>query len=164
MVYVSEQNRGKNLPSWNAHFRGGRKQTTNQKTLQCQVEVNAVKINTATERRGGFPGGTSDREPACQCGGCKRRGFAPWVGKIPWRRARLHTLVVLPIKSHGRRSLTGHSPWGHQELVTTEQLSTHKRGGREVASPLPTIRKGFSEKVGFEKRLEGGKAISHVAI
>ena len=34
----------------------------------------------------GFPGGTSVKEPACQCKRCKRRGFGPWVGKISWRR------------------------------------------------------------------------------
>ena len=27
---------------------------------------------------------------------------------------------LLPEKSHGRRSLVGHSPWGHKELDTTE--------------------------------------------
>ena len=26
-------------------------------------------------------------------------------------------------KSHGQRSLTGYSPWGHKEMDTTEQLS-----------------------------------------
>ena len=35
---------------------------------------------------GSFPAGTSGKEPACQCRRCKRRGFDPWVGKIPWRR------------------------------------------------------------------------------
>jgi len=25
---------------------------------------------------------------------------------------------------HGQKSLTGYSPWGHEELDTTEQLST----------------------------------------
>ena len=32
-------------------------------------------------------------------------GFDPWVGKIPWRRKWQPTLVLLPWKSHGRRSL-----------------------------------------------------------
>ena len=34
----------------------------------------------------GFLGGDSGKEPACQCKRCKRCGFDPWVGKIPWRR------------------------------------------------------------------------------
>ena len=31
----------------------------------------------------GFPGGASGKEPAHQCRRRKRRGFDPWVGKIP---------------------------------------------------------------------------------
>ena len=30
-----------------------------------------------------FPGGTSDKEPACLCRRQKRHGLDPWVGKIP---------------------------------------------------------------------------------
>ena len=44
----------------------------------------------------GFPGSTSGKEPACQCGRHKRHGFDPWVGKIPWRRAWQPTTVFLP--------------------------------------------------------------------
>ena len=32
-----------------------------------------------------FPGGTSGKEPTCQCRRLKRHGFDPWVGKIPRR-------------------------------------------------------------------------------
>ena len=38
------------------------------------------------------------------------------------RRQRHPTPVLLPGKSHGRRSLVGCSPRGHKELDTTEQL------------------------------------------
>ena len=31
---------------------------------------------------GDFPGGTSGRQPTCQCRRCNRWGFNPWVGKI----------------------------------------------------------------------------------
>ena len=58
----------------------------------------------------GFPDGTSAKEPACQSRRCKRRGFDPWVGKIPWRRAWQPTPVFLPWKSHGQRSLGGYDP------------------------------------------------------
>ena len=34
-------------------------------------------------------------------------------------------VVFMPGKSHGQRSLVGYSTWGHKELDTTEQLSTH---------------------------------------
>ena len=35
------------------------------------------------------------------------------------------TPVLLPGKSHGRRSLVGFSPWGHKESDTTERLHFH---------------------------------------
>ena len=40
-----------------------------------------------------------------------------------WQRRLWHpTPILLPGKSHGRRSLVGCSPWGHQESDTTERL------------------------------------------
>ena len=45
----------------------------------------------------------------------KRLRFSRWVGKIPWRRKRQSTLVFLPGKFHGHRSLAGFSPWGGEE-------------------------------------------------
>ena len=42
------------------------------------------------------------------------------------RRRQWHpTPVLLPGKSHGRRSLVGCSPWGRYELDTTERLHFH---------------------------------------
>ena len=40
-------------------------------------------------------------------------GFDPWVGKIPWRREWLPTLVFLPREFHGHRSLAGWERVGH---------------------------------------------------
>ena len=56
----------------------------------------------------GLPWWLNGKESTCQC---RRRGFYPWVGKIPWRRKWLPTRVFLPGKSHGQRSLPGLSPW-----------------------------------------------------
>ena len=67
----------------------------------------------------GFPAGTSGKEPACQCRRHKRRGFDPWVGTIPWRRAQPPTSEFLFGKSHGQRSLAGYSPCGQKELDDT---------------------------------------------
>ena len=39
------------------------------------------------------------------CLQCRRPGFDPWVGKIPWRRKWQPTPVLLSRKSHGWRSL-----------------------------------------------------------
>ena len=42
------------------------------------------------------------------------------------RRRQWHpTPVLLPGKSHGRRSLVGCNPWGHEESDTTERLHFH---------------------------------------
>ena len=37
----------------------------------------------------GFPGSSSDKEPACWC----RIGFGPWVGKIPWMTTHSNILA-----------------------------------------------------------------------
>ena len=61
-----------------------------------------------------FPGGASGKELACQCRRHMRHGFDPWVQKITWRRVWQPTPVFLPGESHGQRSLSGCSPWGHR--------------------------------------------------
>ena len=70
----------------------------------------------------GFPGGSDGKSVCLQC---RRPGFDPWVGKIPWRRKWQPTPLLLPGKSHGQRSLVGYSPWGHKESDTTEGLYFH---------------------------------------
>ena len=61
----------------------------------------------------------SSKESSCQS---RRRGFSPWVQKIPWRRNWQLTPVFLPGKSHGQRSLVGYSLWDHKELdIPTKQ-------------------------------------------
>ena len=62
--------------------------------------------------------GTRGNASACQCSWLKRHGFNLCMGKIPWRRKWQPTPVFLPGKSHGRRTLTGYSPWGRKESVT----------------------------------------------
>ena len=49
-----------------------------------------------------------------------RHGFGPWVGKIPWKKARQPTPVFLPEELHGQRSLAGDSPRGRQGSDRTE--------------------------------------------
>ena len=70
----------------------------------------------------GIPGGTVIKNLPCQC---RRHRFDPWVGKIPWKRGWLPHCSILPGEFQGQRSLAGYNPWGHKELETTEQLSTH---------------------------------------
>ena len=66
------------------------------------------------------------KKPTCQCRGCERCRFDPWVGKIPWRRKWQSTPVFLPGESHGQRSLVGYSSWGHKELDRTEHTCSQE--------------------------------------
>ena len=61
----------------------------------------------------GFPGGW--KRIALQC---RRPGFNPWVGKIPWRWERLSIPVFWPGEFHGL-----YSPWSCKESDTNERLS-----------------------------------------
>ena len=60
---------------------------------------------------------------------------------LPDRRRQWHpTPVLLPGKSHGRRSLVGCSPWGREESDTTERLHFHfslSCIGEGNGNPLP---------------------------
>ena len=62
----------------------------------------------------GLPKWSGGKKLACQCRRHKRRSFHPWVGKIPWSRKWQPTLVFLPGKFHGQRSLVGYSAWGQR--------------------------------------------------
>ena len=55
------------------------------------------------------------------CLQCRRPGFDPWFGKIPWRRERLPTPVLWSGEFHGL-----YSPWGLKESDTTDRLSLTK--------------------------------------
>ena len=50
-------------------------------------------------------GGTSGKEPTCQCRRRKKGGFPPWVGEVPWGRKWQPTPGFLPGGSRGQRSL-----------------------------------------------------------
>ena len=68
--------------------------------------------------------------PWCLCGPLGRRApifscetletqIRPWVGKIPSGKKWEPTPVFLPRESHGQKSLTGYSPWGHRVGLNT---------------------------------------------
>ena len=102
----------------------------------------------------GFPGSSAGEESACKAGDrgsipgperlpipvfsngrihpqCGRRGFNPWIGKIPWSGERLPTALTLTPNPavfwsgefHGQRGLAGSSPCGQKESNTPEWLS-----------------------------------------
>ena len=94
-------------------------------TLQV---IGITKRNLPSPLHEGFPGGASGKEPACQCRRQKRCGFHPWVRKLPWRRARQPTPVILAWripKNRGGWRAAVHG--GHKESDTTGHLNTHSR-------------------------------------
>ena len=70
----------------------------------------------------GVPGGTSAKESAYQC---RRCGFVPWVGRIPWKRKWQPTPVFWPGESHEQKSLAGYSPRGCRESNVTASESVN---------------------------------------
>ena len=78
--------------------------------------------------------------------GDMRRGFDPWVGKSPWRRAWQSTQVFLPGESQGQRSPVGYRAWGHKRVG---------HGCSDLAQPhtLPTINTNQGSLVKWNWRL-----------
>ena len=60
-----------------------------------------------------------------------------------WRRQWHPTPLLLPGKSHGRRSLVGCSLWGHEESDTTERLHFHAL--EKEWQPTPVFLPGESQ-------------------
>ena len=76
----------------------------------------------------GFPGG---KAPTCQYRRCKRHRLDPWVGKIPWKRARHLTPVFLPGESSWREDPGGLQSIGfprvrHLYLARTPTVFVHR--------------------------------------
>ena len=91
-------------------------------TLQGEVIV-VVAVLFLSGWLLGLPGGTSGKEPACQCRRLKRLCFNLQIEIVPWRRAWQPTPLFLPGESHGRRSLVGYSPQAHTESDMTGKLA-----------------------------------------
>ena len=90
----------------------------------CSLEFSL----TLTSKFSGHPWWLPSKESTFHC---RRHGFNPRVGKIPWTRAQQPTPIFLPGESHGQRSLAGYSPWGHKESDTTWPLNSNN-----IVSPL----------------------------
>ena len=81
----------------------------------------------------------------------RRPGFNPWVGKIPGRRKWQPTPVFLPEEFHRQRSPAGSSPWSHEGLNTTEQLTLSFSRWRQQKTS--TALRGFPESVDLRAAL-----------
>ena len=67
-------------------------------------------------------GGTSGKEPTCQCRRQKKYRFHS--GKIPWKSTWQPTCLGSCLENPMVRSLAGYSPWGHKASDATEWIST----------------------------------------
>ena len=84
------------------------------------------------KKKVGFPGGSDSKE-------------FPWVGKIPWRRERLPTPVLLPGEFHGQKSLAGYCAWGHKSQTQLNDFHFHHSNGRKqkgTKEPLDKSERG----------------------
>ena len=83
------------------------------------------------------------KNPPASAGDVKDLGSIPGIGKVPWRRKWQPTLVFLPGKSHGQRSVAGYSSWSHKALSTTErafvQVRVHAHTHRHTPSSSNVI-------------------------
>ena len=72
-------------------------------------KYSSKSINDQQSNRERLPWWLSGKKSARQCGRYKRWEFSPWLGKIPWIFPWQPTLVFLPGKFHGQRSLVGYN-------------------------------------------------------
>ena len=98
----------------------------------------------------GFPGGSYGKASACSAGDL---GLIPGLG-FPWRRKWHPTPVLLHGKSHGRRSLTGYSPWGHRDSDMSSHFTSlwwlsRKESACSAGDPGPVPGSGRSPKEGM---------------
>ena len=68
----------------------------------------------------GFPGGSDGKESACNV---IDLGSVPGLGRFPWRKKWLPTLIFWPGEFHGQRSLASCSPRDDEESNRSDLLS-----------------------------------------
>ena len=102
------------------------------------IVMNSYRIilsaQNVTHLKYGLPMWLSSKSICLQCRRHRKRGFNPWVRKIPWRRKWQPTPVFLPGESHGQRA-----PWGARvrlicyvasskcKLILEEQSANHQK-------------------------------------
>ena len=92
----------------------------------------------------GSPCGASGKDSACQCRRHKKRGFNPWVGKIPWRKKMaIHASVSCLENSMDRGAwwATVHGVAKSQTRLRdfTFPIISHLHGDQTPSSSLPPL-------------------------
>ena len=102
------------FPLWNVCDMLGKVVGMISKNAQHKVEGSVSKWQVLLLHAPPPLSGSAGKESTCNAGDLS----SIWIGKIPWRRERLPTLVFWPGELHGLDRA-----WGCIELDTTEQLS-----------------------------------------
>ena len=74
----------------------------------------------------GFPGSSVVKNLLANAGYKGDMGSIPESGRFPWKRKWQPSLILLPGKPHGQRSLAGSGPCSHKESDMTEHTHTRK--------------------------------------
>ena len=100
----------------------------------------------------GFPGDSVVKKYTCQC---RRHGFNLWIGEIPWRMRWQPTLVFLPGKSHGQRSLAGYNPRGRKRVRyywATKQIKSREYCGFPQMTAMLSSQSGLTGAQAWESK------------
>ena len=89
------------------------------------ASASAGRFFTTEQAYRGFPGGSDGQESACNAGD---PGSIPASGRCHGEGNSNPPPVFLHGKSHGQRSLAGHSSWGCKELGMIDQLTISVSG------------------------------------
>ena len=93
----------------------------------------------------GLPRWCSGKESTCQAGDARDAHLIPGSGRSVGEGNGQPTLVLLPGKFHGQRSLVGYSPWGQKESDKTELLSTYTHYRTQSVCTNPKLFKSTFE-------------------
>ena len=84
----------------------------------------------------GLSRGLNGKESPCPC---RRHGFEPWVGKIPWRRKWQPLQYSCHGKSRGQKSLVGYSPRGRQRVGQNWATKQQQTATVNASFPVPLL-------------------------
>ena len=82
--------------------------------------ITAKKKMMSINRRLGFLGNTSVKNPPASAGNIRNTGSIPELGRSPGGGHDNPVQYSCLENPHGQRSLVGYGPWGHKESDLTE--------------------------------------------
>ena len=97
-----------------------------EKQLAASAAMFKVVCPSATVNWGASQVALAVKNPLANAKSHRRHGFGPWVGNIPWRRARQPTPLFLPGESHGQRRVgqQAHTV-NYNSMCSLNSLSAH---------------------------------------